>query len=309
MLKDDELLHKWVNNSLTPEELETFKARPSYESLKRLYDFTDQLSVPPFDEDAVLGDVLESNKRSGSDKQEKGIRRMLFRVAGFAAAAAVLLGVLWFMWPEGSMVKMKLGNGEKIEGFLPDESLFALNAGSTLSYDKKTWETDRTLKLDGEAYFEVKKGATFKVETKNGTVKVLGTQFNVRSREGRLEVKCKEGKVAVLSAAGVLLDELGMNDALRVEGGKTIEKWRFIGQQEKDWVNGNTSFKNVKVAVVLAELERQFDVKILSDKIDVNEVVSCNFQQEDLALALMTSLGALDILFEIRGDGVVYLYK
>ncbi|MFT5263176.1 MAG: transmembrane sensor [Polaribacter sp.] len=309
MLKDDELLHKWVNKSLSPEELETFKARPNYESLRRLYKLTDQMAVPEFDGESVLGDILETNKRRGSEKEEKGIRRSMFRLAGYAAASAVFLGVLWFMWPESSVVKMKLANGEKIEGFLPDESLFALNAGSTMSYDMATWATDRTLKLDGEAYFEVKKGATFKVETKNGTVKVLGTQFNVRSRKGSLEVKCKEGKVAVLSPEGVLLDELEMNDALRVKSGKVAKKWRFIGQQEKDWVSGNTSFKNVKLEVVLAELERQFDVKILSNKIDAKEVISCNFQQEDLNLALMTSLGALDILFEIRKDGTVYLYK
>jgi len=309
MLKDDELLHKWVNNSLTPEELERFKSRPNYAALKQLYKATEEWSVPAFEEEAVLNDILSNNKKRGSEKEEKGRRRSLFRLATYAAAAAVLLAVVWFMWPESSVVKLKLANGEKIEGYLPDESTFALNAGSSMSYDKLTWATERTLKLNGEAYFDVKKGSTFVVETNNGSVKVLGTQFNVRSRKGILEVKCKEGKVAVLSTAGAVLDELVMNDALRLERGKVTEKWQFAGEQEKDWVSGNTSFKKVKVAVVLAELERQFDVKILSEKIDVNEVISCNFQQEDLKLALMTALGSLDVLFEIRENGTVYLYK
>jgi len=41
----------------------------------------------------------------------------------------------------------------------------------------------------------------------------------------------------------------------------------------------------------------------------VNEVVSCNFQQEDLEQALMTALGALDISFEVRENRTVFLYK
>ncbi len=309
MLKDDDLLHKWVNNSLSPEELEEFKARPNYESLKRLNEITDRMAVPEFPEEEVLATILKNKKGKAREKERKGIRRNLFRMATFAAAASVLLAVAWFMWPDSSVVRLKLANGEKIEGFLPDGSTFALNAGSTMGYDKEKWAKERTLKLYGEAYFDVKKGSTFKVETRNGTVQVLGTQFNVRSRKRHLEVKCKEGKVAVLTPKGELLDELNMNDALRVEGDKVIDKWRFIGQQEKDWVSGNTSFKKVKVQVVLEELERQFDVKILSNKIDVNEVISCNFQQDDLKLALTTSLGALDILFEIRKDGTVYLFK
>jgi len=307
MLKDDELLHKWVNNSLTPEELETFKVRPNYDSLERLRKATDQMSAPPFDEDSVLNEIMKTKKKSFPKKEQKGVSRSIFRLAKYAAAAAVLLAVAWYMWPESSMEVMKLGNGEKIEGFLPDESTFALNAGSRMSYDKETWLEERTLKLQGEAYFEVKKGSTFKVETKNGTVQVLGTQFNVRSRKGVLEVKCSEGSVAVLSNGGVLLETLHVNDAVRVENSKTTEKWQFSGQQELGWIGGITSFKKARLEEVLEELERQFDVKIKSNKVNVDEVINCNFQQEDLDLALKTTLAPLNIKFDIRGNGVVYL--
>lgn len=309
MLKDDALLHKWVNNSLSPEELETFKSRPNYDSLERLRKETDKMFAPPFDEEAILQEVLETRKAPFSEKEQKGITHSLFIIAKYAAAAAVLLGVVWFVWPASTEVVLKLANAEKIEGYLPDESTFALNAGSTLRYDKETWNEDRTLNLEGEAYFKVKEGSKFTVKTKNGSVQVLGTQFNVWSRNGILEVKCKSGKVAVLSSGGVLLDELEFNDAVRVENQKITEEWRFIGQNEADWVAGITRFKKVPLKVVLEELERQFDVKILSEKVNVDEVISCNFQQNDLKLALMTALGPLDILFEMRGDKVVYLYK
>ncbi|MFK7809775.1 MAG: FecR family protein, partial [Saprospiraceae bacterium] len=222
MLKDDELLHKWVNDELNAEELAAFKMRPNYIALENLKKQTDSLSPPPFDEEVILKRILTIEKENAEKKVEKGKTRSIFRLVSYAAAAAIFFGVLWFMWPESSIVHMKLANGEKIEGYLPDESLFALNAGSTLSYDSETWATERTLQLSGEAFFKVEKGSTFQVKTDNGTVKVLGTEFNVRSRNGVLEVKCKEGKVAVLSSGGVLLEELELNDAIRVKDEKII---------------------------------------------------------------------------------------
>jgi ferric-dicitrate binding protein FerR (iron transport regulator) len=40
-----------------------------------------------------------------------------------------------------------------------------------------------------EAYFQVKKGQTFSVNTTDGVVKVLGTHFNVKQRKNYFEVK------------------------------------------------------------------------------------------------------------------------
>jgi len=56
-----------------------------------------------------------------------------------------------------------------------------LNSKSTISFNKTDWKNNRQLTLDGEAYFKVEKGSTFTVNTNNGSVTVLGTQFNVNS--------------------------------------------------------------------------------------------------------------------------------
>jgi ferric-dicitrate binding protein FerR (iron transport regulator) len=47
-----------------------------------------------------------------------------------------------------------------------------------------------------EAYFQVKKGQTFSVNTTDGVVKVLGTHFNVKQRKNYFEVNCFEGLVS-----------------------------------------------------------------------------------------------------------------
>ena len=81
---------------------------------------------------------------------------------------------------------------------MPDGSSVNLNAGSELEYTSFNWKKNRVLSLGGEAFFKVKKGKTFTVITKEGNVKVLGTQFKVKSREKLYEVTCFEGKVQVV---------------------------------------------------------------------------------------------------------------
>lgn len=95
---------------------------------------------------------------------------------------------------------------------LADGSEVTLNSGTTIRYPR-WWslgllrsQLGRSVQLDGEAFFTVAKtGTSFRVETKNAEVRVLGTRFDVLARrtDGRLEtqVVVAEGRVA-LSAAG-----------------------------------------------------------------------------------------------------------
>ncbi|NHF59190.1 FecR domain-containing protein [Flavobacteriaceae bacterium TP-CH-4] len=77
---------------------------------------------------------------------------------------------------------------------LPDGSLILVNHYTLLSYDENF--TPRKVTLEGEAFFEVAKGESdFVVSTKNGTVWVKGTEFNVKTAADQLEVDVKSGWV------------------------------------------------------------------------------------------------------------------
>src|SRR5690606_24222208 len=80
---------------------------------------------------------------------------------------------------------------------LQDDPEGVLNSCSRFTYNKKNWANQREISLDGEAYFKVTKGNKFSVKTLEGTVTVLGTQFNVFARDGFFEVACYEGLVSV----------------------------------------------------------------------------------------------------------------
>ena len=311
-MKNDELLHKWVEGTITAEELEIFKLRSEYESLTEIYQHTERMSVPSIDEKAMLENILKQPKQKEAvvkeiSKPEKGRRVFLSSLVKYGAAASLLFLAGWFFFLKDNggseLVKYDIAKAQRVEGTLPDGSTFVLNAESHLSYDAKTWDKNRNIDLTGEAFFKVKKGSKFLVTTPNGKVQVLGTEFNVRSRENTLEVNCKSGKVAVLSTSGKVLEELLPSDAVRISGNSVDEKWK-LQTANSSWTSGMTSLKNVPVAEVLAELERQFDIKIKSNNINTKELISSNFQNKDLELALKTALGQLGITYEIDGTNV-----
>ncbi|HHM21592.1 MAG TPA: DUF4974 domain-containing protein [Bacteroidetes bacterium] len=302
---NDELLHKWVNGELTGEELAAFKRRPEYPSLAKLYRQTEHLAVPDMDAQNILANILKKEK-----EENAGRRIFLTTWLKYAAAACLLILAGWFVWTNtNSETHYQMAKGEKTNGLLPDGSQFFLNAESHLWYNKITWNKERSLHLTGEAFFEVVKGSTFTVHTPAGSVQVLGTKFNVRSRNGILDVKCQHGKVAVLTPDGKTIDQLSQYDAIRIEPGKIPEKYRIAPAGKAAWVEGITKLRKVTLAEALQEIERQYNVDIHTEGIDTSEIMSCNFQHDDLALALQTTLSSFDIVFEIKNNGQVYLRK
>ena len=72
------------------------------------------------------------------------------------------------------------------------------SAGSKLSFSKDYNSESRKVFLSGEAFFDVKKGINpFIISTEYAEITVLGTKFNVRSREDGFEVGVNEGAVKV----------------------------------------------------------------------------------------------------------------
>jgi ferric-dicitrate binding protein FerR (iron transport regulator) len=83
--------------------------------------------------------------------------------------------------------------------WLPDSSMVLLNSRSTLKSNYQLIGGKRQLKMEGEAYFKVKKGKPFVVNFPGGSLKVLGTEFNViaYSKED-IRIDCTSGKVQVM---------------------------------------------------------------------------------------------------------------
>ena len=158
-------------------------------------DFFKKIEVPFTKSKEDIWDTLSEKLEKDDFVQPKGklISMAWYKVA--AAVVIILLGSTSFMRIYTTTVFSEKGN--HINHTLPDGSLVEINAASQISYHPYWWNIDRAVNLEGEAFFEVKKGSKFNVNSTYGNTEVLGTSFNIYARNHKYKVFCKTGKVSV----------------------------------------------------------------------------------------------------------------
>lgn len=99
-----------------------------------------------------------------------------------AACALLLCGVAMATINNSEPYVISVGRGQKANITLPDGTEVALNSASSLSYPRNFGVTKRSVRLTGEAFFEVAKdGRPFVVETNHLDITVMGTSFDVKA--------------------------------------------------------------------------------------------------------------------------------
>ena len=215
------------------------------------------------------------------------------------AAAAVLALTIWINTSKGE--KHVAWQGEQIKVELPGSSHVTVNAGSSVSF-KKNFNTNRRIRLEGEAFFEVEPGSTFSVITDHGSVSVLGTSFNVVSREGRFEVTCYTGKVKVENEQD--------QEALITAGEKITQKGTSLQKETVAeaasplWLEGKFIFDNAPLRQVADELERQFDIQIRMNRRLHEKRFTGSFEKGDVEKALYVVTWPLHLRYEKKGVAV-----
>ena len=229
------------------------------------------------------------------------------RIAPWVGLAAGLLALVYFTFGLSTEVTINTSLAQMESITLPDGSKVDLNAGSTLSYDKKVFTEDRKLKLDGEAFFTVKKGSSFKVQTDNASIEVLGTSFNVFSRGTQLEVQCLTGKVAVLADEQKTI--LAHNQQVEIVANKAHKKTNIQRLNRSDWRKGLYRYEDKNFGAIAADIERQWGVKLILEK-DIEMLkFTGSFNSEKLELALSEVCWPLDLSYSIEGKTISVVKK
>lgn len=292
-------IKKWLDGSLTDEELKAFKESKDYQSLERLSNAVQAFKAPEYDVKSEL-EKLQSNRPEKGKVVSINWLRPLIRVA--AVLVTVVAAFFYFYINQETSVETLAS--EKSELFLPDSSRVAINALSKVSYKKNRWNSQRRVKLDGEAYFDVAKGSKFDVVTASGVVSVLGTQFNVINRDKYFEVVCFEGLVQVQSGSEVA--QLPPNHSFQLIDGKVIKK-DDSDERSPGWLENESSFRSVPFFHVIREFERQYSVTVNTKNVDLDVLYTGTFVHDDRALALKSISLPLNLNYEIRNENLIIL--
>ena len=141
------------------------------------------------------------DRQSKNDPKVITIRRSVFFVA---VAAIIVIGALsivfsdWFRQTSDPVPTVIESFAEVILDTLKDGSTFALNQDSKIVYVESEKEAERQVELDGEAFFAVESDSSkpFVIDAGLGSIRVLGTKFNVKAYAGTdLEVLVESGLV------------------------------------------------------------------------------------------------------------------
>ncbi|MEM9819507.1 MAG: FecR domain-containing protein [Bacteroidota bacterium] len=236
--------------------------------------------------------------------------RSISRWWPYVAAAASVVFILLFLLPWGnSTQEMMALNGEQKTYYLPDSSKVTLNAGSRVMVNLSQWTKERKLELEGEAFFEVRKGSRFTVSTANGMVAVLGTSFNVNARAGELLVDCFTGKVKVSSekaSSEVILTPL--EGTKLTAGANTWENYELNPSRQATWRDGMFYYNDTPLIKVFAELERQFNLRIDVEEREYLRNYTGFFDRRHLDKAFNSVCYPMGLTYERKG-AVVYLTK
>ncbi len=159
-------------------------------------------------------------------------------------------------------------NGGQYQVILSDGTHVWLNAASTLKYPTKFTGNQRRVELNGEAYFEVTHDAQspFQVISKNQTVTVLGTHFNVNSYEDEAFVKTTllEGSVKVVEAQNKQSKVLAPGDQ-SVLIDHSLQVKQLDTREAIAWKTGYFRFNDEDIYVIMNQIARWYDVEVAYD--------------------------------------------
>ncbi|SJZ82265.1 FecR protein [Chitinophaga eiseniae] len=157
--------------------------------------------------------------------------------------------------------------GAQFQIILPDGSHVWLNAVSSLRYPVAFNNTERTVELTGQAYFEVAPSAwPFTVKTNNTAIQVLGTSFDVMAyaEEGAVKTTLVNGNVMVKNGDARRQLQPGEQAAYDAHSGDFTVSHPVI-EEVIAWKEGEFRFNGVSIVAIMRQLSRWYDVDIRYD--------------------------------------------
>ena len=307
--QQEEQLQQWIEASPANRE--------EYETYTRIWEESGaSLRAHPFDTNAAWLKVERrlSPGLSHPNKPTHAGRSTVIFLKRLAVAASLILlvGTGYYLLTKSSSTQT-IASEQNKSVVLPDGSVVTLRKGSSLIYGRQFNQHERTVQLDGEAFFQVahNEQRPFLVLTPQVQVRVTGTSFLVRSGQAMEEVMVASGKVMVT-------DRKKKNGLQLVAGQRAIlhsnqlEQMVLTDSNYIAWKTGVLNFSNASLAKVLEDIEQYYAVPVKAGGPDSaalkQTTITVHFENQPLEqvldeLQLITGLQAR------KENGVFILYK
>ncbi len=239
---------------------------------------------------------------SGFQKVSRRIERQALRIQLFnrinRIAAILLLPVIvfsiWYNLHNRPSIQTEITEqtvvcpvGIRTQLVLPDGSHVWLNSGTTIKYQLPFKSSTRNIALLGEAFFKVAKDQIpFIVNTSNASIKVHGTEFNVKaySEEDEVEVVLKEGSIGFCNTLSEEENILVPNDLLTLN--KADQSINIINKnigKHIAWLQNRLVFDETPLEEMALTLKRWYGIDVeIKDKELLKYKFTTTFENEPL---------------------------
>ena len=240
------------------------------------------------------------------------IRNLYFRIAA-ASVILVFVSLLYYFINHDF-------NNERIfanviqEVILPDGSSVMLNANSSLVYPKTFNDNSRSIKLEGEAFFEVEKDSLrpFVVDVNETSVKVLGTSFNIDATDpSKMFVNVVTGSVRLFETKNKnnFIDLDARSQGIFNFDTKVLIYKSDLNKNKFSWKTDTLIFSQAPLSDVFLDFKKYFKKEFTTTNVNINKFrLSSKFCNPDLGDVLSEICELYDLDCNISKD-TVYFYK
>lgn len=233
----------------------------------------------------------------------------LFRIAALFLLLAIPVFLLYQYYGPPKEKHIVAGK-EVVSCTLPDGTLVALNAGSTLVFPSKFDPSSRLVALTGEAWFEVAPDPAkpFILTTGHIRIEVVGTSFLVNTLKGNdvSEIILASGKVnACFSERPDIKTSLAPGDKTLFQArGFTITKDANSDINYLSWKTKRMVFNNTPLPEAVALLNKvyHYPVRIRDNGLD-HYRITATFDHQSLESVLNVFKATLDLQIQKTGPG------
>jgi len=316
----NQLITKVLNNEASSEEIICFSLwlsegednRNKYRQLKSYWDA--EISF-----NHTLNPKLSLKKTQYKIQKEQNdlkIKKQKFYFISIAASLLILIvsGIYFIKTPETITVEYYtyMTENNKIDFTLDDGTKIYLNKNSKFVYTNRYDKEDRSIKLEGEAYFEVrhKPETPFIVEVGDAKIRVLGTSFNIKTDENtNITTTLTEGSLRFETSDQQVV--LSPNQQLSyVASSRNIEVSPVDIEKELAWTEGVIRLRNILFTELIDDLVKKFkiDIVINNENLKKSSVYMTGSFAEEQSLEEIFNVISITYPFKWENkDGTYYI--
>lgn len=267
-----------------------------FEKMKQIWSVSKQL------------DVFSEIDEKADWKKIQAKRKLKKNKLGFwlkyAAAVLITLGVSLIYLHENTVGFGKIAqtktNQEQSELILADGTKVYLNNNSKLIYPKEFDDDKRLVKLEGEAFFDVKPNPNkpFIIESGDAIIKVLGTSFNVYNKiDNSTELSVRTGKVSLKSKKDKNQELILVKGDVGLLRKHKVIKLKSKFENQNSWRTRVLKFHQIPLGQVLTDLEKHYQVKFENRNQKIKDLkITIAFDNNEIEMVIRQ----LEILLQVR---------